>query len=309
LYQLADEEEAVSAAPLKGVIAASITPIAGDRSIDIPRLATHTQRLLSEGCAYVSTFGTTGEGASLSTDEKLAGLKTLKAAGADMSRQVPAVMTPTLDDAARTLVGIAEMGCRAALILPPFYYGASEAGIAGWFDALIERTKGAADIDLLLYNIPQLSRIRFTRTLVEAIVGRHGSRIAGIKDSTGDIDNGVMLATTFRDLAIFTGDDRVLPTLLANGGAGMIGGMPNVFARDLRALYDNPGNADLLAKQTTRILAVDAGGSLVALKAALAVTLADENYARPLPPLMPLVGEGRAKLMASFAQSGFDVAA
>ena len=299
----------MSAAPLKGVIAASITPIANDLSIDIARLAAHSQRLLDGGCAYVSTFGTTGEGASLSTNEKLDGLKALRAAGADMSRQVPAVMTPTLDDAARTLVGIAEQGCRAALILPPFYYGSSEAGIAGWFDALIERTRGATDIDLLLYNIPQLSRIRFTRTLVEAIAGKHGSRIAGIKDSTGDLDNGVMLATTFKDLAIFTGDDRVLPTLLANGGAGMIGGMPNVFTRDLRALYDAPDNGDLLAKQTTRILAVDAGGSLVALKAALAVTLADENYARPLPPLMPLIGEGRAKLMASFAQSGFDVAA
>ena len=303
------EEEALSAAPLRGVIAASITPITEDLSVDVGRLAAHTQRLLDGGCAYVSTFGTTGEGASLSTEHKLAALKALRASGADMSRQVPAVMTPVLDDAARMLVGIAELGCRAALVLPPFYYGTSEAGIAGWFDALIARTNAATDIDLLLYNIPQLSRIRFTKSLVEALVGKHGSRIAGIKDSTGDVDNGVMLATTFRDLAIFTGDDRVLPTLLANGGAGMIGGMPNVFARDLRALYENPDNADLLAKQTTRILAVDAGGSLTALKGALAQLLGDENYARVLPPLLPLVGEGRAKLMASFAQSGFDAAA
>lgn len=299
----------MSIAPLKGVIAASITPIAPDLSVDVTRLAAHSQRLLDNGCAFVSTFGTTGEGASLSTDEKLAGLKALRAAGADMSKQVPGVMTPTLDDAARTLVGIAELGCRAALILPPFYYGTSEAGIAGWFDALIERTRSATQIDLLLYNIPQLSRIRFTRTLVEDIVGKHGSRIAGIKDSTGDIDNGVMLATTFKELAIFTGDDRVLPTLLANGGAGMIGGMPNVFARDLRNLYDQPGNADLLAKQTTRILAVDAGGSLVALKAALATYRGDENYARVLPPLVSLDNQGRSKLLESFAQTGFDAAA
>lgn len=298
----------MSAAPLRGVIAASITPVAEDLTVDVGRLAAHTQRLLDGGCAYVSTFGTTGEGASLSTDEKLAALGALKAAGADMGRQVPAVMTPVLDDAARMLVGIAELGCRAALVLPPFYYGASEAGIAGWFDALIGRTSAATDIDLLLYNIPQLSRIHFTKSLVEALVGKHGSRIAGIKDSTGDVDNGVMLATTFRNLSIFTGDDRVLPTLLANGGAGMIGGMPNVFARDLRALYDNPRDADLLARQTARILAVDAGGSLVALKGALAQLLGDENYARVQPPLLPLVGEGRAKLMASFAQSGFDVA-
>lgn len=293
-------------AKLEGVVCAAITPIAADLSVDIPRLAAHAERLLSQGCSFVSSFGTTGEGASLSTDEKLTALKALKAAGADMSRQIPGVMTPTLDDAARMLVGIGELGCRAALVLPPFYYGTSEAGIAVWFDALIERTQSASQIDLLLYNIPQLSRIRFTKGLVETLLARHGKRIVGIKDSTGDIDNGVMLARSFPDLAVFTGDDRVLPTLLANGGAGMIGGMPNVFARDLRGLFDNRDNADLLAKQAKRIVAVDQHGSLVALKAALASYLNDENYARVLPPLVALDAEGRGKLLASFAQTGFD---
>lgn len=299
----------MSTAPLKGVIAASITPLAEDFSIDTERLAAHSQRLLDNGCAFVSTFGTTGEGASFSTAEKLAALAAMRAAGVDMGRQVPGVMTPTLDDAARMLVGIADAGCRAALVLPPFYYGTSEAGIAAWYDALIERTQSATQIDILLYNIPQMSRIRFTKPLVEAITARHGSRIVGIKDSTGDVDNGVMLATSFPELAVFTGDDRVLPTLLANGGAGMIGGMPNIFARDLRALYDDRTNQDVLSKQTDRILAVDRHGSLVALKAALATYLGDENYARVLPPLKSLDAEGRGKLLESFARTGFDAAA
>lgn len=293
-------------ADLRGIIAASITPLAADFSIDIERFHAHVERLLANGCSFVSTLGTTGEGASFSTDEKLAALKALKARGADMMRQVPAVMTPTLDDAARTLVGISELGCRAALILPPFYYGTSEAGIAGWFDALIERTKAETQIDLLLYNIPQLSRVRFTPELIRMLVERHGSRIVGVKDSTGDVDNGVLLAKTFPNLAIFTGDDRVLPTLLANGGAGMIGGMPNIFARDLRALFDNPQDTDRLDKQSQRILAVDRHGSLVALKAALAHYLGDENYARPLPPLKPVEGDERKALLASFADSGFN---
>ncbi len=299
----------MSATPLKGVIAASVTPLADDYSIDVTRLAAHSQRLLDNGCAFVSTFGTTGEGASLSTREKLAALDALRSAGADMSRQVPGVMTPTLDDAAAMLVGIAQAGCRAALVLPPFYYGTSEAGIASWYDALIERTRSATQIDILLYNIPQMSRIRFTKDLVETITSRHGDRVVGIKDSTGDVENGVMLAKSFPDLAVFTGDDRVLPTLLANGGAGMIGGMPNVFARDLRALYDDRTNAKILAQQTDRILAVDRHGSLVALKAALAQYLGDESYARVLPPLVALAADGRGKLLETFAQTGFDAAA
>lgn len=299
----------MAAADLKGVITASITPFAEDFSVDVKRLAAHSANLLETGCSFVSTFGTTGEGASLSTREKVAALNALKSAGADMSRQIPGVMTPTLDDAAEMVVGIANAGCRAALVLPPYYYATSEAGIAGWYDALIERTKSSTQIDILLYNIPQLSRIRFTADLVKSIIARHGSRIVGIKDSTGDIDNGIMLAKTFPELSVFTGDDRVVPTLLANGGAGMIGGMPNVFARDLVALYNDPQNAELLAKQTTRILAVDKGGSLVALKAALAHYTGDESYARVLPPLKPLEGQGRAELLASFTQSGFSAAA
>lgn len=297
------------AVDLKGVICASITPIAADLSIDVARLKAHVDRLLADGCSFVSTLGTTGEGASFSTREKVAALRGLKEAGADMARQVPGVMTPTLDDAAEMVVAIAELGCRGALVLPPFYYGASEDGIAGWFDALIERTRSRTKIDLLLYNIPQLSRIRFTPSLITKIAANHGSRIVGVKDSTGDVANGVMLARTFTDLRIFTGDDRVLPELLANGGAGMIGGMPNVFARDLVGLYNDRTSADLLDKQTQRILAVDAHGSLVALKGALAAYLGDDNYARVLPPLRELDADGRGKLLASFAQSGFDAAA
>jgi 4-hydroxy-tetrahydrodipicolinate synthase len=297
---------------LRGVIAASITPITAAGAIDVPRLTQHVARLIADGCSFVSTFGTTGEGASFSTREKIAALKALKAAGADMKRQVPAVMTPTLDDAAQMVMAIADLGCRAALILPPFYYPTTDAGIAGFFDALVCRTKDADALDLLLYNIPQLSRVRFTPELVAKILGRHSGRVVGIKDSTGDLENGLMLVSRFPDLAIFTGDDRVLPRLVSAGGAGMIGGMPNVFARELRAIFDNPTSplaADLSARQAERIAAVDANGSLLALKSAVAYYRHDDDYARALPPLVALTTAQQAEVIAAFEKSGFVAAA
>jgi 4-hydroxy-tetrahydrodipicolinate synthase len=301
---LTNQEEPVPQTRLEGVIAASITPVTPDCQIDVPRLVAHVRQLLAQGCSHVSTFGTTGEGASLATGQKIAALRALKDAGLDMARQVPAIITPVLEDAMHSLVAYRELGCRAVLVLPPFYYGATEEGVAGYYDALIERTSGARDTDLLLYNIPQLSRVKFTKSLVERIVSRHGSRIVGIKDSTGDIENGLMLVETFRHLSIFTGDDRVLPTLVTRGGAGMIGGLPNLFASDLKALYDNPRNREILDKQTRRIVAVDEHGSLVALKAGLAHYGGDEDLARPLPPLQALDAKQRASLIASFEKAG-----
>lgn len=299
----------MSGSPIKGIVAASITPVTATFDIDLQRLEAHIAHLLSEGCSYISTFGTTGEGASFGTQKKLSALRQLADAGVDMSKQLPAIMTTTLDDAASCLVGYSDLKCRAALVLPPFYYGTSEDGVAAFFDELIRQTQSRTEIDIVLYNIPQLSGIRFTPTLVEKIVKRHGSRIVGIKDSTGDLDSGMTLVKTFPQLSIFTGDDRVLPVLVRNGGAGMIGGMPNVFARDLRALYDSPDDARILDAQSQRIAAVDAHGSLVALKAALAHYRGDDNYARAVPPLLALDAAQRASLISLFDKSGYSAAA
>lgn len=282
---------------LRGVICATITPLTPALDIDIPRLARHIERLLDDGCSFVSTFGTTGEGASLSTAAKLDALHSLRAQGGDLGRHIPAVMSPVLDEATAMLSGIGDLGCRAALILPPFYYSAGEAGLVDWLAALVERTS-ETDIDLVLYNIPQLSRVRFTPALIRAALDRVGARIVGVKDSTGDLAGGLELVRSFPDLAIFTGDDRVLPALVANGGAGMIGGIPNLFARDLVALYQSPQDAELLARQAKRIAAIDTAGSLVALKAALAVTQADDHYGRAYPPLAALDHDARANLAA-----------
>lgn len=293
---------------LKGIVAASVTPVSEDLKIDVERLKSHIDHLLTNGCSFVSTFGTTGEGASFATVEKLTALNALKAAGADMSLQLPAIMTSSLDDAVKSLLGYSELGCRAALVLPPFYYGASEAGVVSFFDALIAQTEARSQIDLVLYNIPQLSRICFTPDLVAALINKHGTRIVGIKDSTGSVESGLNLISRFESLAVFTGDDRVLPVLVQNGGAGMIGGMPNLFARDLRLLYDNPEDLQTLEKQSCRIKAVDAHGGLVAIKAALAHYRGEESLANAMPPLLALDQKDRAMLIELFKQTGYRAA-
>jgi 4-hydroxy-tetrahydrodipicolinate synthase len=295
---------------LRGIIAASLTPLTGSFAVDAQRLARHCERLLNEGCSFVSTFGTTGEGASFSTNEKIEALGALRDAGADMGRHIPAVMTASSDEAGRLVAEIAALGCRGALILPPFYYSnAGEEGIVAFFERLLERA-GNPSIDLLLYNIPAFSRITFTPGLIERLIKRFGSRIVGLKDSTGSIENALMLTETFPTLSIFTGDDRVLTRLLEAGGAGLIGGMPNIFSRDLRALFERPeaeNAAALEAKAATRIGAVHENGQLLGLKAALAVIYGDPEWARAMPPLMALPEEQRQPLFAAFEQTGYAV--
>lgn len=222
-----------------------------------------------------------------------------------MSRQIPSIMTPSFDEAGNLIKEVAALGCRAALVLPPFYYpDISEEGIAQFLDEMLN-IAGRPNIDILLYNIPQFSRISFTTSLVEFIIKKFGDTIVGIKDSTGNLENSLMLARHFPNLSVFTGDDRVMPPLVEAGGAGMIGGLPNLFSKDLRQIYnalDASATTALKSIAAKRIESVDSFGGLVALKALLAKQYDDENWLRAAPPLIGLTQSQQAAVLAAFAQ-------
>lgn len=285
-------------APLKGVVAAVTTPVTPGYEIDIARLGAHSRRMLAAGCSYTSAFGTTGEGASLSVAQKIAALEALADGGLDMASQIPAVIAAALDDAARLYRAYAEMGCRAALILPPFYYAhASDAALAEFFAAVVARA-GVPDLDILLYNFPAFSGVAFTPDRVRRVQTACAGRVVGIKDSTGDLDGGLALVRAFPELAVFTGDDRLVTRLVAAGGAGQIGGMVNLFAADCVALYAGTAGPGAEARAAARIAAVDGHGGLAALKALLARHYDDANFARTIPPLAP-VAEALPQVLAA----------
>ena len=293
---------------LKGVVAAAVTPVSATYEVDAERLAKHVARLLSNGCSFVSTFGTTGEGASLSTAQKSAALDEIVALGIRPEQLVPAVMTPSLDEAAGMIAAAARHKCRGVLILPPFFYNdPSHEGVAAFIDGALQRA-GRPDIDLLLYNIPRFSGVSYDIPLVSRLIETFGSAIVGIKDSTGDAVNSIGLASHFPNLSVFTGDDRVMPGLVAAGGAGIIGGVPNLFSADLRRIFDNPtdeSTAGLRATQARRIEIVATRGDLLAVKAVLAVQYTDPDWARPIPPLQPLSPGETETLLLALAETGY----
>jgi 4-hydroxy-tetrahydrodipicolinate synthase len=273
------------------VIAAVLTPVDDDLTIDVPRLATHINTVLAEGCSMVSTFGTTGEGASFSGREKLAAHHGLVRAGISPRRLLPVVMSSSLDEGATQLAEIFSIGCAYALMLPPFYYReVSLTGLVAYFETLYRRA-GSPNLGLLLYNIPSMSGITITLDLVGRLRDRGFAPVVGVKDSTGNLASGLAFVRAFPELSIFTGDDRVLSPLVAEGGAGMIGGLPNLYASDLAALFraSEPSEKERLSMlAAVRIADVDARGGLIALKSDLANKLGDPQWNRVRPPLEEL---------------------
>ncbi len=274
--------------PLNGIIAAILTPVREDLSIDTVRLAEHARNLLNDGCSRVSTFGSTGEGVSFSSAAKRAAHQALLDAGIKPEQLLPAVMASSVAVAAAEFRDAVSLGCPHVLMLPPFYYrSASIDGLVSYFEAAYELA-GRPPAGLVLYNIPAMSGITITHELVRALQGGNGAPIAGIKDSTGNLESGLAFVKAFPDISIFTGDDRVLPHLLRAGGAGMIGGLPNLYAHDLVSLYNTRDGAEgnrLAALAAQRIEQIDSTGGLLALKAGLADRHGDPQWRRAMPPL------------------------
>jgi 4-hydroxy-tetrahydrodipicolinate synthase len=273
---------------LAGIITAILTPVHPDLSIDTDRLVAHAQDLLRRGGARTSTFGSTGEGVAFSAGEKRAAITALLDSGIRPDQLLPAIMTPSLSNAAEELADLAQLGCCEVLVLPPFYYKEpSLDGLVGFYEALYERA-GRPPVRLVLYNIPALSGVTITHELVRRLQAGRGAPVIGIKDSTGDVESGLAYVRAFPELAIFTGDDRVLPHLLKAGGAGMIGGLPNLYVDDLVAFYRDPEGPNapaLAALAAERIAEIDRSGGILALKAELARQRGDDAWRRAMPPV------------------------
>ncbi|MCT4369181.1 dihydrodipicolinate synthase family protein [Yangia mangrovi] len=288
----------------KGVVGAAVTPVTPALEIDVPRLISHCDAMLRAGCAFTSAFGTTGEGASFSADQKIAALQAMKDAGHDMSRQVPGIIAAAVEDAARLYRACADLGCRAALIIPPFYYTpSSEAAVAEFYAAVAEKA-GNPGLDIVLYNFPHFSGVTFTPALVREVQAKLGELVIGIKDSTGNLEGGLELIRAFPELSIFTGDDRILTRMVAAGGAGMIGGLVNLFPADSVTLCGGKVDAAFEKRAAMRIEAVDAHGGLVVLKALVAARYGDDGYRRTVPPLAPLEAGLSARLAEELGFTG-----
>lgn len=290
--------------PLRGIIAASLTPVTADGRTDLPRLLAHLRWLLQQGVDGLSLFGTTGEGNSLPVAERRAVLSAVVAAGIPPSALLPAVGCCAMADTVALLSHAAALGCRGILMMPPYYYKkVTAAGLVRAYAEAIERQDGGG-LRLYLYNIPQLTGVVITESMVAALLRRYPQVIRGLKDSSGDWSYTRAMLEAFPHLAIFTGADGLLVPLLQAGGAGSISGVTNINPAGLRRLLDYRGAADI-ASAARLAETIERYAGIPALKYLLAHYRGDPAWRRTLPPLEPLSDDDGRALLAEIRALGF----
>src|SRR3954468_12937477 len=163
-----------------GSIPALVTPFSGGRVAE-DTFAEFVQWQIAEGSNALVPCGTTGEVATLTSDEH----RELIAHTVQVARgRVPVIAGCGTYSTAASIERIraaADVGADAALVVVPYYNKPSQAGIAGLFIAIAD----ASPLPIVVYNVP-------SRTVAEisvetlAQIAKH-QRIVAVKDATGNL--------------------------------------------------------------------------------------------------------------------------
>jgi 4-hydroxy-tetrahydrodipicolinate synthase len=250
-----------------GLSAAMSTPFRPDGAIDLARFARHARWCLENGCASVTAFGTTGEGASIDSSGREQVLGALASAGIEGGDVVVCVAAASVDEALAQARMAADFGSRNLLLPPPFYFkGVSDDGLFLWFSQVLEKL-GAAAGGVILYNIPAVTQVALSVELIARLKRAFPGIITGVKDYSADWAYTQKLLAAHKDLAILIGDERYLAEGVRRGGEGAISGLANVCPQVLLPLaQDGRGDARInsLVDEVLRYSVVPAVKALVA---------------------------------------------
>ncbi len=280
---------------LSGVIAAIATPLDDKLSPDIPRAMKLARHLLDNGCDGLNVLGSTGEATSLSVDERKAVMSAYKDNKLPLDRLMVGTGAASIADAVALTRDAAELGFAGALVLPPFYYkGVPDDGLVAYIGALVEAT-ASQKLPIYLYHYPQLTGVPWHVELIKRLRQSFPGRIAGLKDSSGDMAYARSVAAIDKDFATFPSTEACLLDARKGEFAGCISATANVNA-DLcqRAWKDGDAGAHDAAVAIRKLFE---GRPLVpGVKTLLAHIHGDASIARVRPPFAAVSAADKAAI-------------
>jgi 4-hydroxy-tetrahydrodipicolinate synthase len=284
---------------LRGVIAAVATAADERNEPDLTRSTKLARFLLDNGCDGLNVLGTTGEATSFSLDQRKRVMNAYRDAGLPMDRLMVGTGAAAIADAVALVRHAADLGFAGALILPPFYYkGVPDDGLLAYVDAIVTAT-ASRPIPIYLYHFPAQSGLAWHVKLIKRLIDTFGERIAGLKDSSGDMPFARAAAQVAPGFKVFPSTEAALIEARSGAFAGCISATANLNADLCARAWQAGDQAALDAAVSIRRL-FDNKPLVSGVKALLGHIHGDPGWARTLPPLTPFSAADRAAVITGY---------
>lgn len=215
---------------LKGSIVALVTPMNPAGDVDWQALEALIRWHLDSGTHGIVPMGTTGESATLDTDEHL---QVIKRTIEVVAGQVPVIAGTGSNSTAETIHQTREAethGADACLLVTPYYNRPTQEGLYQHYKAVAEATS----VPLVLYNVPPRTACDMLPETVARLAVLDG--IIGIKEACGDAQRaGSIRAVVPEDFIVLSGEDAQTLQMMQLGAVGTISVTANVMPEKMAA--------------------------------------------------------------------------
>ena len=293
---------------IPGVIVPMITPFTAQGTVDIPAIFRLIDHLVANG-ASPFVLGTTGESASISTEQKRTLVKAMIEANAKRSLTFAGISSNSYEISIMEAKHYFEEGVDIFVAHPPCYYPLSDQQILSYFEKLADDIPAP----LVLYNMPVVTHCSISLTVIEEL-SQH-TNIIGIKDSERDLGRLKKILDRWGNnpnFAHLVGWGAQMAFGLINGSSGIVPSSGNLIPRLYVELFQAARKKDQqetthlqkLADQVSRIY--QEGRNLGQSLAALKVMLSEKNLCQPymLSPLDRLSASEENSIIQQMKISG-----
>lgn len=215
------------------VLTAMVTPFTDNGEVDYEEVKRLAVYLIENGNDSLLVCGTTAETPTLTHDEKVNIVKTVKEAVGDRAKIVVGTGTNCTRTTIEATKEMEALGADGILVVEPYYNKPSQEGLYQHFKAVAEATS----LPVILYNIPGRCGINMSPELIARLA--QIPNIVAVKEAAGSIEQVSKIKTLVPDdFIIYSGDDSLTLPMMAVGAYGIISVAAHVVGKPIRAMVD-----------------------------------------------------------------------
>lgn len=219
----------MNAKRLTGLIAATYTPLGPDGQLRLEQVPQMVEHLLSSGVSGLYVCGSTGEGMSLTSDERR---KVAESYVQAADRRVPVIIQVghnSVADARQLAAHAREIGADAISATCPSYFKVQTVELL--VDCMREIAGGAPDLPFYYYHIPALTGSAIDIVRFMTLSGQQIPNLCGLKYTDAKLHEFQQcLRLENQRFDVVWGCDEMLLGALASGSTAAIGSTYNIAA-------------------------------------------------------------------------------
>ncbi len=274
---------------LRGCATALVTPFTTDGAVDEARMRALVERQIAGGVKLLVPCGTTGESATLSSDEQQRVIAITIAAAKGKARVIAGVGNNNTAVTIERAEAARAAGADAALVVGPYYNKPTQAGFLAHYRAIAAAVPG---FPVVVYNVPGRTGANIAAVTTLALA-REVDNVVAVKEASGDLSQIMAILKGRPDgFKVLSGDDALTLAVIALGGDGLVSVASNEVPELMSRMTDLALAGDWTAARALhyQLLPLMEGNFIESnpgpVKAAMALMgLLEERFRLPLVPV------------------------